>query len=76
MMAVSDCNDKGNVAVFDNGASGIIPCDSPEGREIRRLTREALARQNGVEVHRKNGVYVMPMWIAPPDDAGFTRPAK
>ena len=76
LMAVSDCNDKGNVAVFDNGGSGIIPRESPEGREIRRLTQKALARQAGVQVERKNGVFIMPMWLAPPPEPGFTGQAK
>ena len=79
LMAVSDCNDRGNLVAFDNDGSGLIPRDSPEGRQIRRLIRQALDKKQGVEVRRKNGVFVMPVWIAPPTaqgKAGFPRPAK
>ena len=72
LLAVSDCNDKGNVAVFDNDGSGIIPRDSPEGKEIRRLTKLALEKQRGVEVKRKGGVFVMPVWLMPPDAVSYT----
>ena len=63
-------------SLIDREGSGIIPQESEEGREIRRLTQQALQKQLGVEVQRKNGVFIMPMWLAPPDEAGFARPAK
>ena len=75
LLAISDANDKGNLAVFGLEASGLIPQDGPEGKEIRRLVKQALARQAGVEMVRKNGVFGIPMWVLPPAKPVFAGPA-
>ena len=75
-MAISDANDKGNLAAFGLEASGLIPQDGPEGLEIRRLVKKALQRKAGVEMQRRNGVFGMPMWLLPPAKSGFAGPVK
>ena len=76
LMAISDANDRGNLAIFGAEASGLIPQDGPEGREIRRLVQKALRRNAGLEMQRRNGVFGMPMWVLPPGKPGFAGPAK
>ena len=56
--------------MFDNDGSAVIRRDSPEGKEIRRLVAAAADKIN---VHRKNNVYVMPMWVKDPTGTPFTR---
>ena len=68
--AVSDSCDCGNLSVFDNDGSAVIRRDSPEGREIRRLVAAATDKIN---VHRRNNVDVMPMWVKDPPAAPFPR---
>ena len=60
LAAISDSCDRGNLAVFDNDGSFLINCESEEGRATRKITKEA--RQK-LEMYRKNGVYVMPVWL-------------
>ena len=70
LAAVSDSCDCGNLSVFDNDGSAVIRRDSPEGKEIRRLVAAAADKIN---VHRKNNVYVMPMWVKDPPAVSFPR---
>ena len=70
LAAVSDSCDCGNLSVFDNDGSAVIRRDSPEGKEIRRLVAAAADKIN---VHRRNNVYVMPMWIKGSAGTPFTR---
>ena len=74
LVAVSDSCDKGNMSIFDNDESVIIDRSTPEGREIRRLVAKM---KNKVKLHRRNGVYLMPMWLKDGEggsEAPFARP--
>ena len=57
------CN-AGQVCVFDNDGSYNIERDSPEGREIRRLAKQCVAKMT---LERTNGVYTLPTWVVPPE---------
>ena len=63
LAAISDSCDRGNMSVFDNDGSFRIQRDSTEGKEIRRLVKSAKQK---TEMYRKNGVYVMPVWLQEP----------
>ena len=60
LAAISDSCDRGNIALFDGDGDFITSRSSPEGQEIRRLAKQA---QQKVKMYRRNGVYVMPVWI-------------
>ena len=63
LVAVSDACDKGNISLFDNDGSFLLDRNTVEGKEIRRLA--SLAKRK-INVHRRNGVYVMPVWVQEP----------
>ena len=63
LLAVSASCDAGQLVVFDNDISCMLARDSPEGREIRRLAKQCIAKTT---FERKGGVYTMPAWIVPP----------
>ena len=71
LAAVCDSCDKGNICLFDNDGSFMIRRDSPEGRMIRELAAKAKRK---TRIYRKNGVYVMPVWIQPPEESISARP--
>ena len=60
LAAVSGITDKGNVVLFDKKGSFIAPADCPEVTTIRELIRQIKHR---IELERKKGVYVMPIWV-------------
>ena len=62
LAAVSDSCDKGNLCLFDNDGSFVIPRDSIEGRKIREAAAAAKVKTT---MHRKNGVYTVPVWVQP-----------
>ena len=64
LMAVSASCDQGQLIMFDNDLSCMINRDSPEGREIRRLAKQCVAKTC---FERRNGVYTLPAWIIPPE---------
>ena len=64
LLAVSASCDAGQMCVFDNDGSYIIERESPEGREIRRLAKQCVAKMT---LERKNGVYTLPTWVVPPE---------
>lgn len=78
LAAVSDCCDKGNMVLFDSDDPCMLQRDSPEGRAIREIMRNAKSK---MQLERKNGVYVTPVWVMPPgsrrsdqpSDMGFRR---
>ena len=63
-MAVSASCDQGQLVLFDNDLSALVDRDSPEGREIRRLVKQCVAK---TPLQRKGGVYTLPAWIVPPE---------
>ena len=73
LAAVSDSCDEGNLCLFDNDGSFIIRRESTEGKAIRELAAKARAK---IELHRKNGVYTMPVWIQEPPTDPFPRPGQ
>ena len=74
LMAVSGINDKGNLVVFDNAGSAIVPGDAPEAAEIRRLLQRC---QNRVDLERSGGVFTMRAWRAGDEAASvFARPGR
>ena len=64
LMAVSASCDAGQMVLFDNDGSYLIERESPEGREIRRLARQCIAK---IALERKGGVYTLPAWVMPPE---------
>ena len=64
LLAVSASCDAGQMVLFDNDGSAIIERDSPEGREIRRLAKQCVAK---TPLERKGGVYTLPAWVMPPE---------
>ena len=63
LMAVSASCDQGQLVLFDNDISCMVDRDSPEGREIRRLAKQCIAK---TYFERQCGVYTLPAWIIPP----------
>ena len=41
LLAVSSCNDKGNIVLFDNENSCVLPGRGPEAQAIRDILRKA-----------------------------------
>ena len=64
LLAVSASCDAGQLCLFDNDGSYLIERESSEGREIRRLAKQCIRKMT---LERKNGVYILPTWITPPD---------
>lgn len=67
LLAVSGVNDRGNLVLFDNDGSFIIPGTCPEVSAIRALVQAAVGK---IKLHRKNGVFHMRCWQKP---QGFSR---
>ena len=63
LLAVSASCDQGQLVMFDNDISAMIERDSPEGREIRRLAKQCIAK---TILERNNGVYTISARIIPP----------
>ena len=64
LMAVSASCDQGQLVMFDSDISCMIDRDSPEGREIRRLAKQCIAKTC---FERNGGVCTLPAWIIPPN---------
>ena len=62
LLAVSACEDKGNLTVFDQEGSYIISKEAPELEQIRELLRRATKK---VTIQRKSGIYTMRTWQVP-----------
>ena len=73
LLAVSSVADKGNLTIFDNQGSYIIPAGSKLLDEIRSLVENT---DQKIPLHRKNGVYKMRAWRLPPQEEGFTERGK
>jgi hypothetical protein len=69
LAAVSGITDKGNVVLFDRKGSFIAPEGAPEVQTIRELIKQV---KNRIELERKKGVYIMPIWV----QTGKTQPTK
>ena len=71
LMAVSSVNDKGNVVIFDEKGSFILPGSNKDLiRKLRDLVQQS---PDKVELHRKNGIFHMKAWKLKP---GFTRQGR
>ena len=68
LMAVSSCEDRGNMCVFDQEGSCILSANCPELPQIRRLIQQATKK---VKVHRAGGTYSLKTWRMPPKNEGF-----
>ena len=77
LLAVSSCNSKGNVVLFDNEESFILSAQCPELKQIRALVQQA---QTKIRLHQRNGTYVLKTWRIPKDGlknkSVFSRPAR
>ena len=62
LLAVSAVSDKGNMTVFDEQGSFIIPKNSKLISRIRQMVEET---DHKIPLHRKNGVYNMRAWMMP-----------
>ena len=62
LMAVSACEDKGNMTIFDKHGSCILSGNSPEIGQIRALLKKASKK---VAVERTGGTYSFRMWRMP-----------
>ena len=68
LMAVSSVNDKGNVVIFDEKGSFILPSGNKDLiNQLRALVQKV---PDKVKLHRKNGVFHMRAWKLKP---GFPR---
>ena len=68
LMAVSSVNDKGNLVLFDDAGSYIVPRTNKEAiTKIRSLVQGI---NDKVKLHRKNGVFHMKAWKLKPAFAG------
>ena len=64
LMAVSSVNDKGNLVLFDNQGSFIIPGSNKALiNQIRALVKKV---PDKVNLHRQNGVFHMKAWKLKP----------
>ena len=68
LMAVSACEDRGNMCVFDKDGSFILSANCHELPEIRRLIQKATKK---VRVHRNGGTYSLKTWRMPKKPEGF-----
>ena len=68
LMAVSSCEDRGNMCVFDREGSFILSANCPELAEIRRLIQMAKKK---VRVKRVGGTYSFSTWRVPRKHEGF-----
>ena len=64
LLAVSSVNDKGNLVLFDNEGSYIIPSHNKDLlTKLRQLVKQMTGK---IALHRKNGVYNMKAWRSKP----------
>ena len=63
LAAVSAINDKGNLVIFDNEGSFIIPDGSPEVQELRALVKTI---KDKIQMERRNNVFVMDVMVHTP----------
>ena len=71
LMAVSSVNDKGNIVVFDEKGSFILPGGNKDLiSQLRALVQRV---PDKVQPHRKNGVFHMKAWKL---KSGFTRQGR
>ena len=68
LMAVSSCEDRGNMCIFDREGSCILSASCPELAEIRRLVSQATKK---VKVQRVGGTYSFKTWRMPKRPEGF-----
>ena len=82
LLSVSSVEDKGNMTVFDENGSFIIPRHSQLLKKIRELVA---ATDHKIPLHRRRGIYTMRVWQMPakkPSSAdegaaeGFSRQGK
>ena len=71
LLAASAIADKGNLTVFDEGGSYIIPKGSKLIDQIRKLLERT---DKKIPLHRRNGVYNMKAWLLP--EQGFSRQGR
>ena len=62
LMAVSQCNDKKNMVIFDNDLSCILSNSAPETEQIRALLRRASKK---IQITRQGGTYKLKLWRIP-----------
>ena len=60
LLAVSGLCDKEQFVFFDNEGSFICPRNCPEVVQIRALLKKMKSK---IKLYRRNGVYVLPMWV-------------
>ena len=71
LMAVSSVNDKGNMVIFDEKGSFILP---GQNKELINQMRSLIQKfTDKVKLHRKNGVFHMKAWKL---KSGFTRQGR
>ena len=63
ILAVKDSCKAGNLVLFNEDISPIIPMQSREGQQIRARAKQAALK---VTLDEVNGVYVMPAWTNQP----------
>ena len=73
LLAVSAVADKGNLTVFDEQGSFIIPKNSKLISRIRQMVEET---DHKIPLHRKNGVYNMRAWMMPETGPSFPRQGR
>ena len=61
-VAVSAVNEKGNLVIFDGDNSFIVPGNSKEVPQLRKLINTIPKK---IRLHKKNGVFTMKTWQRP-----------
>ena len=74
LLAVGDCNKKGNTVWFDGHQSFVIPAGAPQLEQIRALIREVAGK---VPLKWENNIFTMKTWQPEPEsERPFVRPEK
>ena len=65
ILAVIDAIRAGNIVIYGDKISSIIPLSSPEGRLLAKTAAKAKTK---IALDEKDGVFVMPAWVVPPNN--------
>ena len=60
--SVAEMNDSGNLLIFDNEGSAMIPGKSPEAAAIRKAMMRCKRK---MKIHRRKNSFYMPIWVQP-----------
>ena len=70
ILSVGESTSAGNLYVFDDAESALIPKGSPEISEIRKLVQRA---KNRLKIQKENNIYRIEAWVDPAEASVFGR---